>query len=317
MNKDKCKVVVIGAGYMAREHIRSFQDVPGVSVVGIHSRTRSKADSLSKEFGAIPVFDSVVAMFEATRADLVVVAVSELSVNAVCNECFAYPWVSLIEKPAGYDLKDALDIEAVASSRKRRAFVALNRRHYGSTRAVMVDLKNQKGPRLIKVVDQEGPTAARAAGQPELVVQNWMFANSIHLVDYFSMFARGKVISVVPTIRFDMARPRYVAATIKYDSGDVGLYEAVWDAPGPWSVSVSTEEKRWEMRPLEKASYQLAGTRVVHFEEDDAWDVQFKPGLRMQAELAVRAVLAPEQKAHLPTLSDALESMHLTSAIYS
>ncbi len=318
MNISKCKVAVIGAGYMAREHIRAFKDVPGVEVLGIQSRTRARAQALAQEFGSIAVFDTVPAMYESTRADLVVVAVPELSVNAVCKACFAFPWVALIEKPAGYNLDDALDIESAASAQQRQAFVALNRRHYGSTRAVLADLENQSGARLIKVQDQEAPKAALEAGQPELVVQNWMYANSIHLIDYFSLFARGKVTNIIPTIRFDLARPRYVAATIHYDSGDVGLYEAVWDGPGPWSVSINVDGKRWEMRPLEKATFQLAGTRVLQPAEDDVWDNQFKPGLRRQAELAVWAAqLAPGQNAGLPTLKDALDSMRLTHAIYS
>jgi predicted dehydrogenase len=273
---------------------------------------------LAEEFGSLAVFDTFPVMYKSTRADLVVVAVPELSVNAVCKACFAFPWVALIEKPAGYDLADALDIESAASAQQRQAFVALNRRHYGSTRAVMADLESQSGPRLIKVQDQEAPKAALEAGQPELVVQNWMYANSIHLIDYFSLFARGKVTSIVPTVRFDAARPRYVAATIHYDSGDIGLYEAVWDGPGPWAVSVNVDGKRWEIRPLEKAVFQVVGTRVLQPAEDDVWDTQFKPGLRRQAELAVQAVqLAPGQNAGLPTLRDALESMRLTHAIYS
>ena len=318
MSDLSCKVAIVGAGYMAREHIRAFQDVPGVTVVGVHSRTRAKAEALAKEFGPIAVYDSVDELYEKTKADLVVVAVPELSVNQVCKGCFAHPWVALIEKPAGYNLADAQDIEAAARYLNRRAFVALNRRHYGSTRAVLSDLENCSGPRLIKVQDQEAPIAALEAGQPELVVQNWMYANSIHVIDYFSIFARGKVTNVAQTIRFDRVRPRYVAATIKFDSGDVGLYEAIWDGPGPWTVSVNTDEKRWEMRPLEKAAYQLAGTRVLQPAPDEVWDTQFKPGLRYQAQMAVQAVHAAKgQPAGLPTLQEALESMRLTHAIYS
>lgn len=312
-NKD-CKVAVIGAGYMAREHVRAFQDVPGVTVVGIHSRTRAKAEALAQECGQPLVCDSVAELFEKTQADLVVVAVPILAVKAICESCFEYPWAALIEKPVGYNLAEAEEIEALARTRSRRAFVALNRRHYGSTRTVLSDLANQTGPRLIKVQDQEAPTAALESGEPELVVQNWMFANSIHLIDYFSLFGRGKVAHVERTIRFDRARPRYVAATITFESGDVGLYEAIWDGPAPWSVTVNTDNKRWEMRPLEKAAYQLAGTRVLQQSQEDDWDSQFKPGLRQQAQMAVRA--ATGQSNGLPTLQDALDSMRLAHTIY-
>jgi predicted dehydrogenase len=310
-----CNVAIVGAGYMAREHIRAFLDISSVKVTGIYSRTRAKAEALALEYGIETVCDSVAELYEQTQANLVVVAVPELEVNAVCQSCFKYSWAALIEKPAGYNLEDAEEIEAVARRLERRAYVALNRRHYGSTQVVLQDLGSQIGPRLIKIQDQEGPTAALAAGQPELVVRNWMYANSIHLIDYFSLLGRGNITRVEPTIRYDPKSPRYVAATITFDSGDLGLYEAVWDGPGPWTVSVNADAKRWELRPLEKAAFQLAGARTLQPVEDHPWDTQFKPGLRRQAEQAALAALG--QPADLPTLRDALASMRLTNLIYS
>lgn len=310
-----CRVAVVGAGYMSREHIRAFQDVPGVRIAGIFSRTRSRAEALAKEYHFPHVCGSIPELFERTAAELVVVSVPELSVNEVCCACWDYPWTALVEKPAGYNVADAEAIESAARAKNGRAYVALNRRHYGSTRAVISDLATQPGLRLIKVQDQESATAALQAGQPKLVVDNWMYANSIHVIDYFSFLGRGRVTEVVPVIRWDSRSPRYVAARISFDSGDLGLYEAIWDGPGPWAVSVNTPEKRWEMRPLEKASYQLAGKRVFESVEDDVWDARFKPGLRRQAELAVLA--ASGRQTELPTLQDALASMRLTQAIYS
>lgn len=310
-----CNVAIVGAGYMAREHIRAFRDIPGVRIAGIHSRTRAKAQAVAAEFGIAGIYDSIPEMFDATRADLVVVSVPELETNRVCFACFAYSWTVLVEKPAGYNLADAEAIEAEAQSRKCRAFVALNRRHYGSTRAIVADLTSLPGPRLIKVQDQEDPAAAIRAGQPPLVVKNWMYANSIHLIDYFLLLGRGPVVNVASVIPYDPERPRYVAAKVEYESGDVGLYEAVWDGPAPWAVSVTTAEKRWELRPLEKAAFQRAGSRVLEPVAADPWDVDFKPGLRRQAELAVLA--ASGVQTDLPTLSDALASVRLTHAIYS
>lgn len=308
-------MAIVGAGNMGRQHIRAFQDVPGVKVLGIHSRTRTRAEALAAEYGVPFVTDSVNELFEKTAADIVVVSVPELFTNAVCCVCFEHPWTALIEKPAGYNLEDAEAIDAAARSKGRRAYVALNRRHYGSTRAVLADLATQSSPRLIKVLDQESPAAALQGGQPKTVVDNWMYANSIHLIDYFSILGRGSVTGVTPIIRWDPRQSRYVAAKIDFDSGDIGLYEAVWDAPGPWAVTVTTPEKRWEMRPIEKAVYQLAGTRALVPAEDDPWDTQFKPGLRRQAELVVQAAFGVETE--LPTLEDALRSMRLTQSIYA
>lgn len=310
-----CRVAVVGAGYMAREHIRAFQDIEGVAVVGIQSRTRARADTLAAEFGVAGVYDSIRELYAATSADLVVVTTPELETNSVCRQCFEHPWTALIEKPAGYDVADAEDIARAADANGRRAFVALNRRHYASTRAVAADLVSQDGPRLIVVRDQQDPVAALAAGQPALVVKNWMFANSVHVIDYFTVLARGRVSGVEHVIPWTPSAPRYVAAKVTFDSGDIGLYEAIWDGPGPWAVTVNTPQKRWELRPLERAAFQLRGTRALQPLDLDPIDERFKAGLRFQAQLAVDA--AAGRATALPTLAEALDSVRLVASIYA
>ncbi len=309
-----CKVAFIGAGYMTLEHIKAFKDIQNVQLVGIYSRTRSRAEKLAVEFGLFNIFDSISEMYEVTKADLVVISVPELSVREVCLEVFKYPWKSLIEKPAGYDLVDAQLILEQAKISNSKAFVALNRRHYSSTQIVLNDLFGQEGSRVIHVYDQEDQIAARLAGQPELVIQNWMYANSIHLIDLFSILGRGVITSVTPIIRWTPEAPKFVMAKIQYDSGDVGIYEAIWNAPGPWAVTVSTKYKRWEMRPLEQAMSQASGSRSLEIQVSHEWDKVFKPGLRYQAAEAVKA--SQNLPNSLPTLSDAFNSMNLVKAIY-
>jgi predicted dehydrogenase len=314
LDRQTFKVAFIGAGYMAREHVRTFADLSEVTLSGIYSRTRNKAMDLAKQYGIPIVTDSIGELYEKTQADLVVISVSELSVGEIALTAFQFPWVSLIEKPVGLNLAEAELIHSEAQKAHRRAFVALNRRHYSSTRQVLHGLEGGKEPRVVQVFDQEDPAAALEAGVPAAVVQNWMFANSIHLVDYLRMLGRGAVQSVEPIVAWNGDRPGFVAAKIQFASGDIGLYQAVWNAPGPWAVTVSTSQKRWEMRPLEQATVQSYGSRRLEPLPAHDWDSKFKPGLRLQAQEAIKA-LRGESHA-LPNLQDALESMHLVQAIY-
>lgn len=307
-------VAFVGAGNMTVEHLKAFQDVPGVELSGIFSRTHARAERLAKEFGIKNVCGSISELYEVTKAQLVVISVSELSVREVCLDAFKYPWVSLVEKPAGYNLMDAQKIAVAANELGRKAFVALNRRHYASTRAVIQELSNAEGQRLIHVYDQENPSIALAAGRPKDVVRNWMYANSIHVIDYFRLFARGEIESVEPIIRWQPETPRFVMAKINYSSGDIGIYEAIWDGPGPWAVTVTTQHKRWEMRPLEQATVQLYKSRKLDPLPAHQWDSDFKPGFRLQAEEAINAVR--QQPTGLPTLDEGVETMKLVSAIY-
>lgn len=308
-----CKVAIVGAGNMAREHIRAFADVPGVTIAGLHSRSRARAESLALEFRIPSVYDSVNELYQGTRADLVVVTVSETSMNPVSRNCFEFPWTVLLEKPAGLNVPDAEDIHRAASLKRSKVFVALNRRFNSSTRVVLSDLAESNERRFIKVQDQEDQSLA--AGHSDAVRENLMYANAIHVIDYFRVLGRGEITTVQPVFPWKPQSPGVVVARLEFDSGDIGLYECVWNAPAPWAVSVSTPRKRWELRPLERATFQLAGQRTLEPVPVHHWDEEFKPGFRLQAEMAVAAALG--QPSDSPTLADSLQTMRLIKAIYS
>jgi predicted dehydrogenase len=314
-NEQPVSVAFVGAGRMACEHARSLRDIPGVSLSGVCSRTRGRAEKFAQDFDVGGVCGDIESLWASTGADLLVVAVSELATIGVCESAFAHNWVCLVEKPVGHNLEEARQIHSMAAKRSRPVFAALNRRHYHATRSVLKDLEARPGPRLIQILDQEAPAAATAAGRPAVVVENWMYTNSIHVVDYARVFGRGEVEEVVVTLPWEGRGTRAVAATIHFGSGDTALYQSVWDMPGPWSVTVTTSDARWEMRPLERAGLQLAGTRTVEWVPQDPVDEAFKAGFRRQGEEIVKAVRGEVSTA--ATLGDALSTMELIGQIYA
>jgi len=306
------RIAIVGAGYMAGEHARAFESIPGVEIVGICGRSRDRAAALAERHKT-SVHDDVASLYAATQADGIVIAVNELSAREICLAAFAFPWACLIEKPAGLDLAEAQAIEAAAAAAGRRAFVALNRRSYASTRAALAALDPAGPPRLVSVLDQQDMQAARDFGQPEEVVRNYMYANAIHLIDYFSVFCRGNPV-IDSAAGWDSDAPRHVVSTLRYDSGDTGVYQAVWDGPGPWAVSVTDAAARFEMRPLESLTVQRRGQRQAVPVELGNVDSDYKPGLRVQAESFVNALRGRE--TDLATLADSTRSMEICARIY-
>jgi predicted dehydrogenase len=308
------RVAVIGAGYMAAEHLRAFAACPEVQLVGIHSRSAARAEALAQAYPGLAVFPSIQALYAHTAADLVVIAVPELACRAVCDEAFQHPWTLMIEKPVGHTLSEARLIEQQAIAHGARAYVALNRRFYGSTLQLQQALQGIEVPRVVTILDQEDAEGALAAGQPPEVVRNWMFANSIHLIDYFSQLCRGDHVSTQVLTPWNPEAPGPVIAQLQFSSGDLGLYQAVWNAPGPWSVAVSTTQLRAELRPIEQLSLQQAGSRQAEPQEADPLDQQFKPGLLRQAQAAIQATHG--EPTTLPSLAEANRSMALVASIY-
>ncbi len=221
---------MIGGGAMTREHIKAFRDVPGVEIAGICNRTREKAQALATEFGIPYVATSIADLYAKTNADLAIVAVYETAINPVMREVLAHPWAVLMEKPIGVDLADAESVAAAANN--HRVFVGLNRRFLSSTQAVLTDLANDPGPRFVHVQDQQSLDVARQIGHAEAVVKNWMFANSIHLVDYLCAFGRGEVADVTPVTRWTPETPGVVLAKIAFSSRRHGSLRRNLERPG-------------------------------------------------------------------------------------
>jgi hypothetical protein len=141
-----------------------------------------------------------------------------------------------------------------------------------------------------------------------------MFANSIHVIDYFTLFCRGTLQSVDVAAPWTPEDPSHVIATLQWSSGDRGVYQALWNGPGPWAVTVATPAARFEMRPLESLTVQLRGERRVAAVEPDPIDSEFKPGLHYQAGELIKA--SGGGLNDLATLDEATESMALCAAIY-
>jgi len=307
-------VAFIGAGAMAREHLRAFQEVPGVALAGLAGRSRDKAERLAAEFDIPVVAGGVDELFARTAAALVVVAVSGEAMLETALACCRHPWTLLLEKPPGVDVAEAEQIRAAAAASGRTVLVGLNRRFLSSTQAVLDDLAALDAPRYVKVQDQEDLAAARAGGFHPRVLAAWRHANAIHVIDYLRCFGRGEVTAVRTVEPWRPESPGIVLAKVEFASGDLGLYEGIWNGPGPWAVSVSTPARRWELRPLEQAAVQQTGERRPAPVPRHDWDERFKPGFRLQAEEAVAAAQGRSHRA--ATLDDALATMRLIDAIF-
>ena len=313
-SSSKFRIAFIGSGGMARAHARAFKNIESVDLVGVYSRTIQNSAVFASENDINLVCNSIEELYLSAKPDMVVLAVSELSLKVVCAQAFNYPWKLLIEKPVGIDLDEANEILHMSREKGAIAYVALNRRHYSSTRGVLQEIIDFPGKRLVQVYDQEDPISALQEGRPKKVVDNWMYANSIHLIDYFQLFCRGEFTSVDHLAKWKDGVAAYRLDRLNFSSGDVGIYQAIWDAPGPWAVTVTTPKRRWEMKPLETAISQGYGARKIDVLPVDPVDRDFKPGFRYQAGEAVKALQGLPH--NLPGLEDGLKTMMLIKNIY-
>ena len=275
----RARVALIGSGYMAEQYLLAAKLLQEIEVVGIASRNLLTAQKLADDFLIKSVSDNPQELIANLKPDAILVCVSELSTEDVLRGLFHFQIPIVAEKPVGLSLEQALRIEAVASEAGCPVYVALNRRMYSSTKQVMEAVESSIGNRFVRVIDQENQIAARNSGQPDQVVSNWMFANSIHLIDYIRFVCRGDVTAISRKTHSLSADSWIMVSQIEFSSGDQALYTCYWNTPARWSVDISIGNRLWQLAPLESArALNMNSLTPTEFFIDEK-DLSAKPGI--------------------------------------
>ena len=309
----KYKIGIIGAGTIIQEYLRVLMDIKNLEIVGIHSRTNVKAKKLKRKFNIKKVFSSVAEMYIAERPHGVIIGTSIESTKKILKQCIDFNWKILVEKPVGYNLKEFYEIRKFAKKKENNIFVAMNRNHYESTLALKEKTKNKNLKKIIFVQDQEN-NLFQNNEYHEKVIKNWMYANSIHLIDYFRIFGRGKITNVKTKSIKISKNQKIVSSEIKFSSGDLGIYKCFWNLNAPWAVSILYKDQRYELKPLENLNYYFGNTKKKIFEYEKIKS-RYKPGFKLQVENFLKKISGSKKKL-LPNLEDSKFTMKLINQIY-
>ena len=79
-----------------------------------------------------------------------------------------------------------------------------------------------------------------------------MYCNSVHLIDYIRIFARGRLRKVSKIKKFNDNKFSETISKLYFSSKDEVLYHCNWNSPGSWSVNIVQQNNRCELSPLEE-----------------------------------------------------------------
>ncbi|MAK12071.1 MAG: hypothetical protein CMI73_00100 [Candidatus Pelagibacter sp.] len=309
----KFRLSIVGAGVIAQEYLKVLQEIKNLKVVGIHSRTKKKAIDLKKKFNIKKVHSSIEEMYEAEKPHGVIITTSIEETKNVLKECIKFNWKILVEKPVGYNLEEFYKIKKLIKKKIQNVYVAMNRNHFESTLMLKDEIKNRKIKRIIFVQDQENNLFKKNEYHKK-VIKNWMYANSIHLIDYFRMFGRGQIKNVKTTHTKISKNKKIVNAEINFSSGDLGIYKCFWNLNSPWAVSIIYEDQRFELKPLEIMNYYVRNSKIKTFKPKKN-DLKFKPGFKLQIDKFLKKIQGSKNKL-LPDIRDSEFTMKLINQIY-
>ena len=306
----KIKILLVGSGNMAREHYKAFSSFNKFKFVGVVARKKKKLSHFSQNF-KIPFFSTnIIKAHIKTNPDLVIIAVSELSTYELCKKLINFNSTLFVEKPLGYNFAQTKKIINLFEKNKKKAFVALNRRHYYSTRLLNLQLLKEKGKRFVVVNDQEDLIEQKKNKVPKKIINNFMYANSVHLIDYFNIFCRG-YLKNIKTYNSFSKQPFFVQSILNFSSGDMGIYFAIYNKQSPWYVTVKVKNNFFILKPLEKLK---SNKNIKRINLDHSDDINFKPGFKLQAKEVLNYFQG--KKFNLPSYKDVYRTVSIINKIY-
>ena len=306
--KNNPKIALIGAGYMAEEYLKVFS-YKKIKCQGIFSRTLSKSKFLQKKYNINKLYKSLDDLKNDNKINALILAINEESLLKIINDLGINKYKILCEKPIGINLKDTKKI--ISKIKNKHFYVGLNRRFYSSNLKANDLINKHKGKRLISIRDQEMQNF-----KSKNVNKNLMYCNSVHLIDYISIYARGRLVKIQKLKKFINNKFSENLTRLVFSSKDEVLYHCNWNSPGFWSVNIIQKNHSIEMKPLENLVQEkiIKGKRIRIYHDKSKIDCILKPGLFYQVSEFLE--MLNKKKHKLVNLKDYFKTVELIKKIY-
>jgi predicted dehydrogenase len=113
------RIAIAGAGMVTRHHLLGWRKQPGVEIVGISNRTRSRAEERAREFAIPRVFEDYETMLDELRPDAVDIASATETHGPYCSAAAARGIHLFCQKPLTGTLAEAEALIAGVGERVR------------------------------------------------------------------------------------------------------------------------------------------------------------------------------------------------------
>tara|TARA_B100000315_G_scaffold203980_1_gene197153 strand:+ start:1880 stop:2827 length:948 start_codon:yes stop_codon:yes gene_type:complete len=301
---------IIGAGFIAHEHLKVIQQMVGVDAVGITSRTNSKAEYLAKRYSVENVYNNIDDLINKCTPDALMILVSANQIFEVTKKLITANIPLFLEKPPGIVPEQTKTLVELADMHGTKTMVGFNRRYY-SIFQKGIELINQNGDLLgVAVEGHERFWNIADRDMPNGIKENWIYANSTHTIDLLHFF--GGEIKSINTLSNSLNEKNgdQFTAAIEFESGALGTYTSHWFSPGGWSATLYGDGITVKFNPLEKGIWFDTDLNEKEILPDEV-DLKFKPGFYRQMESFIDMV--GKGCLNLPgmELGDALETMLL------
>lgn len=279
---------LIGAGSMALDYSKVLKALDTSTIVIGRGKESAKIFSDKYDFEIVTGGLTSWLKTNPTVPEAVIVAVNVEHLASVTSELLTYGVKKiLLEKPGGINAEEIGDLNKKAIQSNAKVYIAYNRRFYASTIHAKKMIEEDGGVTSFNFEFTEWAHVIENINQPGEVLNNWLLANSSHVIDLaFYLGGKPKEISTFTSgsLKWHSSASSFAGAGIT-ENNSLFSYQANWAAPGRWGVEILTKSHRYYFRPMEQLHIQKLGSVAIEkVDINDQLDSDFKPGLFKQTE---------------------------------
>ena len=191
----------------------------------------------------------------------------------------------LLEKPGALESSQLRILETLCDKHEAEVFIAYNRRFYTSTQELKKLIEQEGGIQSLDFEFTEPLKEIRQSNHSSRVKEDWLIANSSHVIDLgfylagkplqYEVYSKGKI--------NNYERNSIFAGAGQLINGGVFTFKANWNLGGRWHVEICTPLNRYLLKPLETLKrYEVSQHEFTPIKIDDTVDKEYKPGLYCQ-----------------------------------
>ena len=190
----------------------------------------------------------------------------------------------LLEKPGGLNINGLDSVRESANKVNADIVIGYNRRFFESVNK-LIELSNADGG--IENINFEFTEWVHTIDEKDYsdkALAKWIISNSSHVIDtVFYLIGLPEEISTYTlganNINWHKSGSLFVGSGISKNKIPFS-YNTNWNSAGRWAIEVTTNTKRYYLKPMEKLSVQNKGQiNITDIELPNDKDINFKPGI--------------------------------------
>lgn len=260
----KLKIAVVGAGYMGRNHIRTFRSFDDVDLMAVVEPDVETAKTINRIYG-IKVYPSLKQILKLHRIDIISIASPTSTHYVLANQALQAGIASFVEKPITETVQQGQKLIKLSEEHKIPLMVG----HIERFNPAIVELKRRlKDNQLGKIFEIR---SERRGSFPERINDVGVVIDlATHDIDLYEYLLETKVVCVKSVTKkcFHPKHEDYVVSLMDLKNGATGVLNVNWITPtkirklqitgerGMFSINLLTQELYFYKNNMSKINWE-------------------------------------------------------------